>query len=138
MFQYFFLQGEDDSESTNSRFVLRGNKILICHTITNAVDLDDDRLVKHNFFWCDLDERFEGRDIILPHHLFQSNWTRSEIDFFDFDESHVVINYKQRNWFMVVCFKTGAKLATCTYSNFIKLNELLGGLLLTNFGWLLK
>ena len=72
----------------------------------------------------------------LKRHLFTTNWSRKQVDFFDFDDSHVVYSLKSSRSFAVHCFKTGEKLwelnsPIAIDPSFIVMRELRNELLLT-------
>ena len=83
----------------------------------------------HDFIFGDPTEHYR--------HLFQTK-SRKQLDFFDFDDSHVVYSLKSSPSFAVHCLKTGAKLwelvPTVNQFNhpFLELRHLSHGLLLTN------
>ena len=103
--QGFKQKFNDGLESTIVQFQLRGSKLLMCSRIKNTQDGGDGRLK----FQFNLKEFEDGKEMpaVL---LFSTVWTRSEMGFFDFDESHVVYNFKESRSFAVVCIKTGVKL----------------------------
>ena len=74
----------------------------------------------------------------LKRHLFTTNWSRKQVDFFDFDDSHVVYSLKSSPSFAVHCIKTGEKLwewnglAYYAYLLIVEVRDLSHGLLLTN------
>ena len=79
----------------------------------------------HDFIFGDPTEHYR--------HLFQTK-SRKQLDFFDFDDSHVVYSLKSSPSFAVHCLKTGTKLweLVPTVTSFLELRDLSHGLLLTN------
>ena len=101
-----FVVRQGEFESINSQIRLQqGNKLLVCSKLKKTQSVGDGRSL-FEFSLMDLEKGLDMR----PDHLFQTNWTRSDIDFFDFDESHVVFNLKRSRSFMVHCITTGEKL----------------------------
>ena len=61
-------------------------------------------------------------------------WSGTEMDFFDFDDDHLIFNFRGSRSFTVHCIKTGAELCKlkATVDGPIVLREFRNGLLLTN------
>ena len=115
---------------------MRGtSKFLTCHTNKRTLDIEDHGgpvpMMSYSFKRFDLDLK-SANNISIP--LFTTGWTRSELDFFDFDDSHVVYNYKRSNSFTIFNIKTSVMLniRSTVDLNVLKLNDFHRGLLLSN------
>ena len=110
--------------------------ILFCWTYEQIIENDD--VVLSYTLYC---HEFSFTELAgLNRHLFTANWSRKQVDIFDFDDSHVV--YSLKSSFAVHCLKTGSNLLERIGLNYsiIEVRGLNHGLLLTNnkngFIWL--
>ena len=124
----------NEVELTSTQIRLRGRKLLECRSFKRVRIVGDDSLY-FDFHLMDFDEDFERSKDLRSRKVFDTNWTSYEIDFFDFNENHVVCSFKRSRSFGVVCIKTGAKLWRLNQAvnkPFIVLRDFQNGLLLAN------